>query len=41
MCNGLYLHIINTDAYTKFDKNSSVNSQDIEHQQSSDVNQGQ
>ena len=27
MFNGLYLDVINIDAYTKFDKNSSINSQ--------------
>ena len=40
MCNGLYLDFINIDACTKFDENSSVNSQDTEHKQNSDVNQG-
>ena len=40
MCNSLYLDFINIDAYIKFDKNPSINSQDIEHKQNSDVNQG-
>ena len=40
MCNGLYLDFINTDACTKFDKNPSINSQDTESKQNSDVNQG-
>ena len=31
MCNGLYLDYTNIDAYTKLDKNPSINSQDIEH----------
>ena len=32
-------HLVNINAYTKFDGNPQVNSQDIEHQQNSDVNQ--
>ena len=40
MFNGLYLDFINIDACTKFDKNPSINSQDIEHKQNSYVNQG-
>ena len=40
MCNGLDLDFINIDACTKFDKNPSINSQDIEHKRNSDVNQG-
>ena len=39
MCNGLYLDFINIDACI-IDKNPSINSQDIEHKQNSDVNQG-
>ena len=34
------LHLVNINAYTKFDKNPQINSQDIEHKQHSDVNQG-
>ena len=37
---GLYLDFITIDACPKLDKNSSINSQDIEHKQNSDVNQG-
>ena len=40
MCNGIYPDFINIDACTKFDKNPSINSQDIELKQNSDVNQG-
>ena len=40
MCNGVYLDFINIDACTKIDKNPSINSQNIEHKQNSDVNQG-
>ena len=40
MCNGLYLDFINIDAWTKFDTNPSINSQDIEHKQISDAFQG-
>ena len=32
------LHLVN--AYTKFDQNPQINSQDIEHKQNSDVDQG-
>ena len=34
------LHLVNINAYTKFDRNPQVNSQDIEHKQNSDVDQG-
>ena len=34
------LHIVNINAYTKFDQNPQINSQDIEPNQNSDVNQG-
>ena len=32
------LHLVNINAYTKFDKNPQINSQDIEHKQNSDIN---
>ena len=34
------LHLVNINAYTKFDQNPQINSQDIEHKQNFDVNQG-
>ena len=34
------LHPINIHAYTKFDQNPQINSQDSEHRQNSDVDQG-
>ena len=34
------LHLVNINAYTKFDRNPQINSQDIEHKQSSDIDQG-
>ena len=34
------LHFININAYTKFDRSAQINSQDIEHKQNSDVDQG-
>ena len=34
------LHLVNINAYTKFDRNPQINSQDIEHKQNSDVDQG-
>ena len=34
------LHIVNTNAYTKFDRNPQIYSQDIEHKQNSEVDQG-
>ena len=34
------LHLVNITAYTKFDRNPQLNSQDIEHKQNSDVDQG-
>ena len=34
------LHLVNIIAYTKFDRNPQINSQDIEHKQNSDINQG-
>ena len=35
-----HLHFVNINAYTKFDRNPQINSQDIEHKQISDVDQG-
>ena len=40
MCNSLYLDFINIGACTKLDKKPSINSQDIELKQNSDINQG-
>ena len=34
------LHLVNINAYTKFDLNPQINSQNIEHKQNSDVDQG-
>ena len=34
------LHLVNISAYTKFDQNPQINSQDIDHKQNSDVDQG-
>ena len=34
------LHLVNINAYTKLDRNPQINSQDIEHKQNSDVDQG-
>ena len=34
------LQLVNNNAYTKFDRNQQINSQDIEHKQNSDVDQG-
>ena len=34
------LHLVNINAYTKFDRNPQINSQDIEQKQNSDINQG-
>ena len=34
------LHLVNISAYTKYDRNPQMNSQDIEHKQNSDINQG-
>ena len=34
------LHLINTNAYTQFDRNPKINSQDIGHKQNPDVDQG-
>ena len=34
------LHLVNNNVYTKFDRNPQINSQDIEHKQNSDVDQG-
>ena len=33
-------HLVNINAYTKFDRNPQSNSQNIEHKQNSDVDQG-
>ena len=34
------LHLININAYTNFDRNPQIYSQDIEHKQNSDIHQG-
>ena len=34
------LHLVNINAYTKYDQNQQINSQDIEHKQNSDIDQG-
>ena len=34
------LHFVNINAYTKSDQNPQINSQDIEHKQNSDIDQG-
>ena len=34
------IYLVNINAYTKFDRNPQSNSQDIEHKQNSDVDQG-
>ena len=34
------LHLVNINAYTNFDRNPQINSQDIEHKQNSDVDKG-
>ena len=34
------LHLVNSNAYTKFDRNPQINSQEIERKENSDVNQG-
>ena len=34
------LHLVNINAYTKFDRNPQINLQDIEHKQNSIVDQG-
>ena len=34
------LHLVNINAYTKFDRNPRINSQDTEHKQNSEVDQG-
>ena len=34
------LHLVNINADTKFERNPQINSQDIEHKQNSDVDQG-
>ena len=31
------LHLVNINAYTKFDRNPQINSQDTEHKQNSDM----
>ena len=33
------LHFVNINAYTKFEQNPQINSQDIEHKQNSDIDQ--
>ena len=34
------LHLVKINVYTKFDRNPQINSQDIEHKQNSDIDQG-
>ena len=34
------LHLVNINAYTKFDHNPQINSQDIEHKQNSEIDHG-
>ena len=34
------LRLVNINAYTKFDRNPQIKSQDIEHKQNSEVDQG-
>ena len=34
------LHLVNVNAFAKFDRNPQINSQDMEHKQNSDVDQG-
>ena len=34
------LHLVNINVYTKFDQNPQIISQDIEHKQNSDIDQG-
>ena len=34
------LHLVNINAHTKFDQNPCINSQNIEHKQNADVDQG-
>ena len=34
------LHLVNINAYTKFNRNPEINSQDIAQKQNSDVDQG-
>ena len=34
------LHLVNINVNTNFDQNPQINSQDIEHKQNSDINQG-
>ena len=34
------LHFVNINAYTKFDRNPQINSQDIEHKKTSHAKQG-
>ena len=34
------LNLVNINAYTTFDRNPHINSEDIEHKQNSDVDQG-
>ena len=38
--NHQYLHLVNIKAYTKYDPNPQINSQDIEHKEDSGVDQG-
>ena len=35
------LQLVNINEYTIFDRNPQMNSQDIEHKQNSDIDQGQ
>ena len=34
------LQLVYINAYTKFDRNPQINSQDIDHKQNSDIDQG-
>ena len=40
LCNHPNLHLVYTYAFIKFDRNPWINSQEIEHKQNSDVDQG-
>ena len=36
----IYIYLFSINAYTKFDRNPQINSQDTEHKQNSDADQG-
>ena len=40
LCNHPKLRLVNINAYTKFDRNPQIKSQDTEHKQNSEVDQG-